>query len=364
MKTYKSSTKIYSLIYSIKILGLLLLISGLIRCKCGILANSNPRSSQTPPAPDKPKDPNIPDHTDTSAKLDDQQGNRTAITEEMLDRVKNSSLDDTDKQHLRKALKSFRPSKSSKKSEKLSSTSYEWALGYAINIEDGEIIQALLERKDQVEGNIDWDQVMKDVFKENKEVGLKTLLKSGVEANQKVLQTIIRQYYPTPNVIKILLDPQQNPQAPTLNIKELLEELFNQVANYEDPEGKIKATFFAFLDPNINPQFNELKINKEMLTDVAVHHPQPDVLEKLFNTFTISLTDEEVKDLISNFAFYKNLEKTLKAILEGLIKQKGLPAIQRILKEIDLKRSSTIGMVTSQRPEYKAIFIQLKLLEE
>jgi hypothetical protein len=358
MKTYNSWTIIDSLIYQVKILGLLLLMTGLVRCECGPSPHSDPRSSKLPPPPDKPLD----NHPDTQDNIPDTQGNKqTAITQNMLDQVEASSLDSDDKERLKQVLELFQHPRPNEIPKKVESNDYKWALCSALDLEDEAIIQAMVARKDQVEGDIDWKGIIQYTFRENKEVGLQALLKAGVKANRDVLKDAINSRAEV-NIIKILLNPELNPLAPKLIDQGLLEYTLDQALHYEDPDGKSQAVLLALLDPAINHQLNTLKINKGMLQDAAVWYPNKDILQKLLESIpTISLTNEEIKDLIETFASYKNKEEILKIFLKGLIKQKGLSDIKKILEEQDSKGVSTIDMVNFAKPEYKDIFTELGL---
>jgi hypothetical protein len=285
------------------------------------------------------------------------------ITEDMLNKVGKSSLQGFQKNGLLKALKLFKSNQAnSQASEELSTGDYEGALSGAMKLADEAIIQALLQRKDQVKGSIDWNLELQKAINLGQVVGVKALLKSGIKVNKEHLETAVEKCSPVA-IIKILLDSKLNPQAAELIDQEIFQVALNHTLGHEDSEGGAKANLFVLLDPQVNPKIKTL-INQDMLKQ-TVYYKSEDILQKLLdsqiNAHASQLTDEEMIELIHDTFGFSDSGPILNVLLEDLIRKKGKAYMRNLMGKA--YNGDSIGHTLSMRDSNKPIFITLGLID-
>jgi hypothetical protein len=285
------------------------------------------------------------------------------ITEDMLNKVGKSSLQGFQKNGLLKALKLFKSNQAnSQASEGLSTGDYEGALSGAMKLADGAIIEALLQRKDQVKGRMDWKLELQKAINLGQVVGVEALLKSGIKVNKEHLKTVVERRSPVA-LLKTLLDPHINPQVDELIDQGILEVALNYTLGHKDADGNAKANLFVLLDPQINPKAKTL-INQEMLKQ-AVRPKSEDILQKLLdpqiNAHASQLTDEEMIELIHDTFGFSDSGPILNVLLEDLIRKKGKAYMRNLMGKAH--NGDSIEDMLSIRDSNKPIFIALGLID-
>jgi hypothetical protein len=232
----------------------------------------------------------------------------------------------------------------------------------AMKLADKTIIQALLQRKDQVKGSIDLKIELQEAITFHYVVGVQALLKSGIKANKEHLKTAVEGDAPVA-IIKTLLDPKLNPQAAELIDQELLKFALIRALYNKDADGNFKVTLFALLDPQVNAKVKTL-INQDML-EQAVYYKSEDILQKLLNpqinAHASQLTDEEMIKLINSTFLIRNSESILKVLLEDLIRKNGKAYMRNLMGKAH--NGDSIEDMLSIRDSNKPIFIALGLID-
>ncbi len=295
----------------------------------------------------------------------DVSGKQLPITDEMLDQVKVSSLKDDKKEALMAVLKSFRVDPQSAKSDqKVNKVQYELAFDHALELSNATILQALLQRRGQVDGAIDFQKLLGAAIQSPSTVGLQTLLKTAMKdvaglLDKDLLKKAIRDKAQLAS-IKILLDPQVNPQASELVHAEVLRISLKQAIGYADPDVASKDILLTLLDPKLNPKKKHL-IDQKMLIS-AIERKAVDLLPRLLdpqvNTHANHLSDKEIRELIATPICHADSEEILEVLLQDLVHKKGRLYIKDLIDQ-DEAMKKQIKLF----PSREQVFVGLGLLD-
>jgi hypothetical protein len=271
---------------------------------------STPAPKVSTPAP-KASAPAVPG-ADDAASGDGSATALPAITQAMIGKASNFAFKDValslssakdKKDRLLEVLNEFL------KAQPLSPTyAYKEALLAALEMEDEEILQALLARKSQVEGSENMiSQVVYSAIRDKKmPKGLPNLLSLMTQEKKiDMLKGAIR--FPSLATIHVLLDPAYNLQAAELMAQEIVETAFDKVASVQDPTVEAKGIVEALLSNPLAKQ-KGIKIKKGMLDKIIIRSNVDNLELVEGHADMIEVTDHEAVDLLTSFRFYEVAE--------------------------------------------------------
>lgn len=246
-------------------------------------------------------------------------GSRIAITKEMLNAVAKSNssspFKDTLQQVLNDISKSEEPGNCSVKIE---SWKYERALLGALELGvDANIIQALLQRKDHVEGTIKWHAHLLQAIQKDEKVLQAFLQEVNTEIASSMEKLLLESvlYFGSPNMLKaLLLDPKIQVKARSLIDKDLLGQAIK--LNKKD-------IVIILLDTNLNPTASNL-VDSEVLIDAICYGGEDAAavfLDPKVNPNLSTPTDEQIISMIQT-SIYLHKKGIIRQFLTWLIKNK------------------------------------------
>ncbi len=311
MKPYNRQPAIQLLTKQTRVFVLAFLsILSLVSCK----KLNNPKSDGIQPAITTKSDPSPRALPAPGSTASDTHDSRIPITDQLVNQVKASTLYDFEKEELLNILTSLQEDpKTNKPLRKVDTIDYMLAFDYALDLADPTILQALLQRKNKVAGEVDTGFLLRKAMIHKNQVGLQALLKLGVEnvassLDKGLLMYAIENKAPVEH-IKTLLDPQVNPHALDLVDAKIVQVALKQALESQDSDETSQETLLALL--NASESFLSSKLTDKQIIQLigeftCIAHKE--LLFHKFLTWLIAKTDKHrIKNLMDKkLPEYKN----------------------------------------------------------